>query len=324
MKCPICKKTELEDKALICPECKANSPYSLLEGFSPVKKVSDELKKSEGRKKRNTMLTLLLAGAIVLFIGSVVYAIAIKKKGTVVETVVDEEAIEDYKKENAELSSRIQELDKYKEENSKLMAEVKELKEGKSGNEKIVVDKAAAEKHKAENAELTAKMQGLQKYKVLYEKEFYVYKGENTKLKSEIEELKKRKPVSAEKPVSKEKVASSEEAKKYKEKSSKLSAEIAEYKKETKISEAKISELNNEIHNLKQQLGDKSKLLTKAKSQSKSQGGTTTYIVKDGDNLFSIAQKFYGSGFKYKKIAADNNITDPDAIRKGQSLTIYR
>jgi len=318
MKCPICKKVELEEKALICPECKANSPYSLLEGFSPVKKVSDELKKSEGRKKRNTMLTLLLAGAIVLFIGSVVYAIAIKKQGTVVETVVDEEAIEKYKKENTELTARIQELGKYKEENSKLETEVKELKERKAGNEKIVVDKAAAERSKAENTELTTKMQGLKKYKVLYEKEFYVYKGENTKLKAEIEELKKRKP------VSKEKVVSSGESKKDKEKSSKLSAEITGYKKENKKSEAKISELNNEIQNLKQQLGDKSKLLTQAQSQTQSQSGTTTYIVKDGDNLFSIAHKFYGTGFKYKKIAADNNISNPDAIRKGQSLTIYR
>ena len=318
MTCPICKKVELEEKALICPECKANSPYSLLEGFSPVKKVSDELKKSEGRKKRNTMLTLLLAGAIVLFIGSVVYAIAIKKQGTVVETVIDEEAIEKYKKENSELTASIQELDKYKEENSKLIAEVKELKEGKAGNEKIVVDNVAAEKHKAENTELTAQMQGLEKYKVLYEKEYYVYKGENTKLKSEIEELKKRKPVST------EKVVSSEESKKDKEKSSKLSAEIAKYKKENKKSEVKISELNNEIKNLKQQLGDKSKLLTQAQSQSQSRGGTSTYIVQDGDNLFSIAKKFYGSGFKYKKIAADNNISNPDAIWKGQSLTIYQ
>ena len=105
MKCPICKNVELEEKALICPECKASSPYALLEGFSPVKKVSDELQKSEGRKKRNIMLTVALGGAILLFIGSVVYAIAIKKQGTVIETVVDEEAIEKYEKENAGLTT---------------------------------------------------------------------------------------------------------------------------------------------------------------------------------------------------------------------------
>ena len=92
MKCPICKEAELQEKALICPECKASSPYALLEGFSPVKKISDELKKSEGIKKRNTMLIVGIAGAILLFIGSVVYAIAIKNQGTVVKTVVDEEA----------------------------------------------------------------------------------------------------------------------------------------------------------------------------------------------------------------------------------------
>ena len=304
MKCPICKKAELEEKALVCPECKASSPYALLEGFSPVKKISDEIKKSKGMKKRNVILSVGIGVAILLFIGSVVYAIAIKKQGTVIETVVDEEAIEKYEKENAGLTARIQELDKYKEENTKLIAEVKELREGKTTIEKPVVDEEAIAKYEKGNTELTAKIQGLEKYKALYEKEYYVHKGENTKLKTEIEELKKGKPVST------EKVVSSEEPGKYKEKNSKLTVEI--------------SELNNEIKNLKQQLGDKSKLLTQAQTQTQSQGGTTTYIVKDGDNLFSIAKKFYGSGYKFKKIATDNNIANPDAIRKGQKLTIYQ
>lgn len=46
---------------------------------------------------------------------------------------------------------------------------------------------------------------------------------------------------------------------------------------------------------------------------------TKTYIVQKGDTLSSIAKKF---GTTYKKIAADNNISNPNKIYAGQKLII--
>lgn len=46
------------------------------------------------------------------------------------------------------------------------------------------------------------------------------------------------------------------------------------------------------------------------------------YIVKKGDSLWKIAKKYYGSGFKYKKIAQDNNIKPPYIIHVNQKLKI--
>ena len=48
-------------------------------------------------------------------------------------------------------------------------------------------------------------------------------------------------------------------------------------------------------------------------------GGETTYVVKPGDTLSGIAAQF---GTTYQKIAADNNIADPNYIVPGQVLII--
>lgn len=47
-----------------------------------------------------------------------------------------------------------------------------------------------------------------------------------------------------------------------------------------------------------------------------------TYQVKEGDDLWKIAEKFYGSGFNVEDIANKNNITDPNLIQEGQVLII--
>lgn len=46
------------------------------------------------------------------------------------------------------------------------------------------------------------------------------------------------------------------------------------------------------------------------------------YTVKDGDTLFTIAEKYYSDGYKYSEIAKANNLTDPDVITGGQVLEI--
>lgn len=55
-------------------------------------------------------------------------------------------------------------------------------------------------------------------------------------------------------------------------------------------------------------------------SQSNSSSSYQTYIVKSGDTLSGIGSKF---GVSYQKIAADNNISNPNLIHPGQVLKIY-
>ncbi|MDX8398709.1 MAG: LysM peptidoglycan-binding domain-containing protein [Gallionellaceae bacterium] len=48
----------------------------------------------------------------------------------------------------------------------------------------------------------------------------------------------------------------------------------------------------------------------------------TTYTVKQGDTLGSIANQFYGDSSRYKEIAAANGIQNPNIIHVGQIITI--
>lgn len=53
--------------------------------------------------------------------------------------------------------------------------------------------------------------------------------------------------------------------------------------------------------------------------------GGTTYTVKKGDNLWTIAKKFYGSGAQYTKIYEANRSVignNPNLIYPGQTFTI--
>lgn len=47
-----------------------------------------------------------------------------------------------------------------------------------------------------------------------------------------------------------------------------------------------------------------------------------TYIVQEGETLWSIAEKAYKSGYNWTDIARANKISDPNAIDKGQKLVI--
>ena len=46
------------------------------------------------------------------------------------------------------------------------------------------------------------------------------------------------------------------------------------------------------------------------------------YTVKEGDTLFTIAEKYYSDGYKYPEIATTNSLTNVDAIEVGQTLVI--
>lgn len=46
------------------------------------------------------------------------------------------------------------------------------------------------------------------------------------------------------------------------------------------------------------------------------------YVVQEGDGLWQIAEKTYGSGFNYVDIEQANHLTDSDALSVGQQLVI--
>ena len=46
------------------------------------------------------------------------------------------------------------------------------------------------------------------------------------------------------------------------------------------------------------------------------------YTIKDGDTLFTIAEKYYQDGYKFTEIAKVNNLGNVDAIETGQVLDI--
>ena len=47
-----------------------------------------------------------------------------------------------------------------------------------------------------------------------------------------------------------------------------------------------------------------------------------TYTVQEGDNLWSIAEKIYGSGYNWVDLANVNNLANPGIINAGTKLTV--
>ena len=50
----------------------------------------------------------------------------------------------------------------------------------------------------------------------------------------------------------------------------------------------------------------------------------STYVVKDGDSLWTIAQGAYGDGYAWARIARANELANPDIIYPGQVLNLPR
>ena len=47
-----------------------------------------------------------------------------------------------------------------------------------------------------------------------------------------------------------------------------------------------------------------------------------SYTVESGDTLWAIAERFYGDGNQFQRIADASGISNPDLIQPGQVLTI--
>lgn len=69
--------------------------------------------------------------------------------------------------------------------------------------------------------------------------------------------------------------------------------------------------LNQRVQNLEAQL-----------KECREEPKTMEYTVRDGDNLWDLADRYYNNPWEYVDIAAYNNIRNPNLILTGQELQI--
>lgn len=92
--------------------------------------------------------------------------------------------------------------------------------------------------------------------------------------------------------------------------------------------EASIQSLKAENQQLKANISvletENASLSTPKESQKPEEPKSITHIVASGETLYLIATKYLGDGELYKKIAADNGISDPNVIVEGQEIIINK
>ena len=94
---------------------------------------------------------------------------------------------------------------------------------------------------------------------------------------------------------------------------------IEQLQKENKVLTSRIDELNQKVKSI-----PVNKTVATEKNKINEATEYTEYIVQKNDNLWIIAQKFYGDGHQFKKIAKDNNLKRPYEIFIGTKLIIYK
>ena len=62
--------------------------------------------------------------------------------------------------------------------------------------------------------------------------------------------------------------------------------------------------------------------LVEENGQMVPEGLPVTHKVAQGEDLWTIAEKYYGSGYNWVSIVSENNLTNPDRLLVGQKLII--
>ena len=94
---------------------------------------------------------------------------------------------------------------------------------------------------------------------------------------------------------------------------------IEQLKNENEVLQNTIKELNTQLKDLNK-MDVKEDSLIKETTDSE----VVEYIVQKDENLWIIAQKFYGDGHQFRKIALDNNLKRPYQIFIGTKLIIKK
>lgn len=95
---------------------------------------------------------------------------------------------------------------------------------------------------------------------------------------------------------------------------------IAEVEKFSDL-KSELERSKNEILKLKSEKKELSNQLSEVITEKENR--VETYIVKEGETLFTIARRVYGNGYKYVDLAKDNNIDAANSIVAGQELKIH-
>lgn len=92
--------------------------------------------------------------------------------------------------------------------------------------------------------------------------------------------------------------------------------------------ETKVQELTNQNQTLNKQISElkaeNSQLKKEKKKEAVAEQEQIVHIIKDGESLFGIAQKYLGDGKLYPRIAKLNGIDDPDLIIVGTEIIIKK
>ena len=105
------------------------------------------------------------------------------------------------------------------------------------------------------------------------------------------------------------------------------SEDINKYKGDVIILEAQVKDLNSQLSKAESKLkslesadGDSQGAQETAKEGSEPM--SKTHTVQEGESLWSISSDHYGDGNKYTQIVQQNQITDPNLIVVGLTLTL--
>lgn len=102
-----------------------------------------------------------------------------------------------------------------------------------------------------------------------------------------------------------------------------LGAELAEARQKLELAQDEIADLESQI--AARPLEEEATDPTPEPTAEETPDATTeqrTYVVKPGDTLLAIAEKFYGDSSLDDLIAEANGIEDPTELRPGDTLTI--
>ena len=95
-------------------------------------------------------------------------------------------------------------------------------------------------------------------------------------------------------------------------------AELEELTKTLATKDAEIAELKAELSELFATI-ESSKSAVEVEDE---EGSHTLHIVKEGESLWSISEKYHGHGFKHNHIADHNELNNPHYIKVGDTIVV--